>query len=286
MIHLKGISKSYNHQNALSNINETIKKNTIVGLVGANGAGKTTLMKIIAGQILSTDGEITLDKTFDHYSNICLLSDNEAILENYSLKEVLAFLPEYYPNFDKELALNYARLLDVNVKKSFSKLSKGQKGKFNLVIALSSRAYITLLDETYISLDAPSRHQFFDLLLEDYRTFPRTIIISTHYIDEVNRLFDDIIVLDKGKIIVHEEKDVLEEKCMTIMGPTDLGDQLLTKFNVIHREEIGKRTIYSLYDDISSIEKELILKNFEISVTPLEKWFIHLIQEKGVTSND
>lgn len=286
MIHLKGISKSYNNQYALHDINETIKENTIVGLVGANGAGKTTLMKIIAGHLFSSDGEVTLDKTYSDYSNICLLSDNETLLENYSLKEILGFLPEYYPNFDKKLAIQLADLLNINIKKSFSKLSKGQKGKFNIVIALSSRAYITLLDETYISLDAPSRHQFFDLLLEDYRIFPRTIIISTHYIDEVNRLFDDIMVLDKGKVIVHEEKDLLEEKCMTIMGPTEMGDQILSEYNIIHKEMIGKRTLYSVYDDISSIEKTLIQNNFEISITPLEKWFIHLIQDKGVIAND
>lgn len=281
MIQLKKLSKFYHDQMALKSITSVIKENKILGLVGTNGAGKSTLMKIIANQITASSGSITLEKSYGDYNNICLLSDKETILENYSLKDILAFLPEYYPDFNQDVADKLIQLFQINPKKDFSKLSKGQKGKFNLVIALSSRAYITLLDETYISLDAPSRHLFFNILLEEYHAFPRTFIISTHYVDEVNRLFDDIMVLNKGEILVHEAKDILEEKCLTLLGPTAIGDELLKNIQILHKETIGKRTLYSIFDDITSIEKQLIAEQFEISFTPLEKWFIHLIQKEG-----
>ena len=90
-------------------------------------------------------------------------------------------------------------------------MSKGEKGKANIIVALASQSKITIFDETYVSLDAPNRKLFFDLLIEDYTENPRTIIISTHYIDEVSNLFEEILLIEKGQMLVHETKNDLEE---------------------------------------------------------------------------
>ena len=284
MIKLNDVTKIYDGKSetiALNQVSAEIKEHSIVGLIGANGAGKSTLMKIIAKHSHPTSGEVVLKQNYEHYSNISFLSDQEKLIENYSLKELYKLMPEFYKDFNIDLARKVSETLEVNEKKNYSKLSKGQKGKVNLVLSLASRAYITLLDETHISLDAPSRKKFFDLLLEDYHEHPRTYLISTHYVDEISQLFDDIIVLDHGKLVVHESKDLIEEKSLTVFGNTESGEKLLKPFNVINREVIGKRTFFSVFDDLSSIEKELRASDFEISITPLEKWFIQLVESKG-----
>jgi len=284
MIKLDQVSKIYKGKSetiALNQVTAEIKEHSIVGLIGANGAGKSTLMRIIAKHCQPTSGNVSLKQNYEHYSNISFLSDQEKLIENYSLKELYKMMPEFYKDFNIDLARKVSSVLEINEKKNYSKLSKGQKGKVNLVLSLASRAYITLLDETHISLDAPSRKKFFDLLLEDYHDHPRTYLISTHYVDEISQLFDDIIVLDHGELIVHESKDLIEEKSLTVFGNTELGEELLKPFNIIHRDVIGKRTFFSVFDDLSSIENKLHSSDFEISITPLEKWFIQLVESKG-----
>jgi len=284
MIKLDQVSKIYAGKKetiALNQVTAEIKEHSIVGLIGANGAGKSTLMKIIAKHCHPTSGNVTLKQNYEHYSNISFLSDQEKLIENYSLKELYKMMPEFYKDFNIDLARKVSSILEINEKKNYSKLSKGQKGKVNLVLSLASRAYITLLDETHISLDAPSRKKFFDLLLEDYHDHPRTYIISTHYVDEISQLFDDIIVLDHGELIVHESKDLIEEKSLTVFGNTELGEELLKPFNIINRDVIGKRTFFSVFDDLSGIENKLQSSDFEVCITPLEKWFIQLVESKG-----
>lgn len=272
MIKLKNVTKTYDDIHALDQITFSIETHSIIGLIGANGAGKSTLMKLIAGLIKESSGTVDVNREYP-FSNICLMSDFEKLLESYSLKNLYKLMPEYYPNFDVKFAKSLAQILDVNEKKNYIKLSKGQKGKINTIIALASRAEITLLDETYISLDAPSRHKLFNIILDEYQTHPRTFIVSTHYVDEVSKIFDEILLINHGKLLVHEKKDLVEEKALTLFCPTELGDERLKNKNIIHRESIGKRTFYSLYDTIDDLD----LSGIEVSVTPIEKWFVHMI---------
>ena len=288
LIKLNQVYKIYNSDKikttALNNVSLNIKEHSIVGLIGANGAGKSTLLKLISGHITSTSGVLNITrKPEGKYSNICLMKDIEKLLDSYKVKELLKVIPTFYKDFDYEFFEILVKTFNINKRKSYEKLSKGQQGAINLSIALASRAYITLLDETYISLDAPSRNKFFDILLEDFSKRPRTIIISTHYIDEVSNLFDDIILIDNGKIIVHEEKDVLEEKTFTILGDSTLGQEILKEKNVINVDFIGKKSVFSVYDTLDNdINEKLLNNNFDISITPLEKWFIQMIEKEGV----
>lgn len=272
MIKFNDISKKFDKTLALDHISFEIQDHSIIGLIGANGAGKSTLMKIIAGLIKATSGSAEVKRQYP-YSNICLMSDFEKMLESYSLKKLYKLMPEYYPSFDVNFAKSLAAIFEVNEKKSYIKLSKGQRGKINTIIALASRAEITLLDESYISLDAPSRHKLFNIILDEFQNHPRTFIISTHYVDEVSRIFDEILLIHEGKLLVHDQKDSIEEKSLTLFCSSEIGQERLKNKNVIYTESIGKRSFYSIFDTIDDID----LTDIEVSVTPLEKWFVHMI---------
>lgn len=291
-IEFKNVSKIYKgskeNKAALKNVSFSLMENKIYGLIGSNGAGKTTLLKLIANSLFSTEGQITInDTTFMDNSNIhqdiCFMPDYHPLFDSYTLKTLFEIASSFYPNWDH----NYAQKLidDFSLKptKKYSKMSKGEKGKVNIMIALASRSKITIFDETYISLDSPSRKKFFDLLVEDYIENPRTVIISTHYIDEVSKLFEDIILIDEGKLLVHECKDHLEEKSLTILGAPNLGEQLLKGVNIIHKESFGGMCAFSIYDTLSEKQrKQLKDHDFKISITPVEKWFLHMLSKEVV----
>lgn len=270
---------------ALENISFLLEENKICGLIGSNGAGKTTLLKLLSNHIFPSQGQIIFNRdTFTQNSNlqqdICFMKDQELLYSSYKIKTILKIASSLYPKWDNNYAEKLMNILGLKEDKKYNRLSKGQKGKVNIIIALASRAKITIFDETYISLDAPSRKKFFDLLIEDYTEYPRTIILSTHYIDEVSRIFEDIILINNGQLLLHETQDQLQEKSLTLMGDKKLGQKLLKNINVIYTESFGSMCAFSIYDTIShSFKKELVKNNFEISITPVEKWFVHMISK-------
>lgn len=289
-IEFKNISKLYKgskeNKAALKNISFSLIENKIYGLIGSNGAGKTTLLKLIANYIYPSSGEISFnDPTSIDNSNIqqdiCFMGDRQPLFNSYNSKTLFQVASSFYPNWDHDYSQRLINDFSLDISKKYSKLSKGEKGKVNIIIALASRSKITIFDETYISLDAPSRIKFFNLLIEDYTENPRTVIISTHYIDEVSKLFEDIILIDDGQLLVHESKDNLEEKSLTIFGAKDLGEKLLEGVNVTHKESFGKMCSFSVYDTLpETLIKQLREHNFQISITSVEKWFVHMISKK------
>lgn len=291
-IELHNISKIYQSSKekkiALKNISLSLQENRIYGLLGSNGAGKTTLLKLIANYIYPSEGRIrVIDPTFvDNkikQQDICLMGDQQPLFESYDLQTLFKIAYYFYPQWDENYARKLISLFQLNIKKDYEEMSKGEKGKVNVILALASRSKLTIFDETYVSFDAPSRKKFFDLLIEDYTEYQRTIIISTHYIDEVSKLFEEIILLDAGQILVHETKDNLEGKSMTIIGDKHLGEDLLQGINIIHRESFGSQSVFSIYDILPEIlRKQLKEQGFQISITPVEKWFIHMISKEGL----
>lgn len=289
-VEFKNISKVFKgmreNKTALDNISFILEENRICGLIGSNGAGKTTLLKLLANHIFPTEGQVTfnqhnINENNNIHQDICLMGDKEILFNSYNVKTLLKIASYYYPNWDNNYVQKLMKIFGLKGNEKYNKLSKGQKGKVNIIIALASKAKITIFDETYISLDAPSRKKFFDLLIEDYTECPRTIILSTHYIDEASKILEDILLIDNAKLLLHETKDQLEEKSITLMGNQQLGENLLRDINVINKESFGSMCAFSIYDTLShELRKELVTHGFEISITPLEKWFVHMISKE------
>ena len=191
------LTKAYGNTKAVNDLSFTIEENTITGLIGRNGAGKTTLLKIISGFIKNTSGEISVfgKKPFNSLyvsANTFFTDDNMEFPTELNLSQLLKEASKFYPNWDMSLAKGLFEYFNLNYKQYHSKLSKGQESTFNMIVALSSHSALTIFDEPTTGMDASVRKDFYRALLKDYIQYPRTIILSSHLLSEVEDILENI----------------------------------------------------------------------------------------------
>ena len=196
------VVKSYNKKEVLHSVSLTIEPGKIYGLIGRNGAGKTTLLSILTAQNTHDSGLVTYngERVWENQKaldEICFSRELSPMLlfgqNTLKVKEYLRAAALYYPHWDKEYAARLIEMFGLDTKKKIYKLSKGMMSMVTIVLALASRAPITILDEPVAGLDVVAREQFYDVLLADYAETGRTFIISTHIIEEAAGVFEDII---------------------------------------------------------------------------------------------
>lgn len=204
------VVKSYNKKEVLHSVSLTIEPGKIYGLIGRNGAGKTTLLSILTAQNTHDSGLVTYngERVWENQKaldEICFSRELSPMLlfgqNTLKVKEYLRAAALYYPHWDKEYATRLIEMFGLDTKKKIYKLSKGMMSMVTIVLALASRAPITILDEPVAGLDVVAREQFYDVLLADYAETGRTFIISTHIIEEAAGVFEDIIFIDNGRVI-------------------------------------------------------------------------------------
>lgn len=293
MLEVINLSKSYGKNRVLTDINLKIEENKIYGLLGRNGVGKTTLLSLMANQILRNSGEIKLDGE-DIFENskamedICLVKELPESLKERKVKEILLLASIMYKNWDEEYKDYLVKEFNLNVNKKIMKLSKGNKTIVGLIIGLASRSRLTMFDEPTLGLDAAVRYKFYNLLLEDYENNPRTIIISTHLIDEVANLFEEVIILNEEKITLKDEVSALKEKSYFLAGQEELVNRVIKDKKVIYKEKFASKIIVGIYGYLKDDEKDYIrLNNIEITSIPLQKLFVYLTENdlKGELMN-
>lgn len=284
MLEIKSLYKSYGKLRVLTDINIIIEENKIFGLLGRNGVGKTTLLKLITGQLVSNSGEIKLDgvEVFENeraMEEFCLVREFSSSIKEKRVKDILALARILYKNWDKEYENYLIKVFGLNIKKKFSKLSTGNQTIVGLIIGLASRARITIFDEPTLGLDAAIRYKFYNLLLSDYEDNPRTIIISTHLIDEVSNLFEEVIILNDERVALKDNVNSLKRRSYFLSGREDNINQVIKDKKVIHSEEFGSTKIIGIYGELTEDEIKVIKsKNIEISNIPLQKLFIFLTE--------
>lgn len=284
-LHIRGVSKTYTHKKktyqALVNIDLTIPSNRIVGLIGPNGAGKTSLLKILAGHIFPSQGHVEFTDPMTSNTNqayqVCMVQEYEPLYTLHRVKNIFEISRNHYPNWDEAYAQKLISTFQLDVSKKYSQLSKGQRGLVSIIIGLASMVPITIFDETHISLDIIMRQRF-DLLLDAYTDNNRTFILSTHYINEASNLFENIIMMDKGTVVLHEEKDSIDNKAWTIVGDTNKGYSLLEEKNILKATNFGHQTEFHYFGNLSENTKTA-LKNYDftISRSPLESFFLNTL---------
>ncbi|WP_159436140.1 ATP-binding cassette domain-containing protein [Anaerosalibacter sp. Marseille-P3206] len=285
MLEIKNLNKAYGKTQVLKDVNITIEDNKIYGLLGRNGVGKTTLLNIISSQILRHSGEVLLDNE-DVFENakameqICFVKDRGIAFEENKIKELFKMAKFIYKDWDDEYKNYLVKEFNLNTNKKYEKLSRGYQTIVGLIIGLASRSRITIFDEPSLGLDAAFRYKFYNLLLEDYEKNPRTIIISTHLIDEVNNLFEEIIILSEGKVMLKEETDFLMESAYFLSGKEENLLEIINTKKIISREEFGTTVILGIFDNLSEDEiQDLKNKGIEISQIPLQKLFVYLTEQ-------
>jgi len=244
VIEVRGLTKRYRETLAVDDISFTVEKDTIYGLLGRNGAGKTTVMSILTAQDFATSGDVRVFGE-DPYENarvlsrMCFVRESQKYPDDATPTHAFRIARLFFPHWSQDLADRLIADFQLPVRKTIKKLSRGQLSAVGVIIGLASRAEITFFDEPYLGLDAVARQIFYDRLIEDYADHPRTIILSSHLIDEVANLLERVIVIDAGRIIMDEETDAVRDRAATIVGDTAAVEAFVAGREVLHRESLG-----------------------------------------------
>lgn len=240
----RALSKTYKDVRALDNVNLSLPANRIYGLLGRNGAGKTTLMSILTGQNFASHGEAEIfgHTPFEHdptLSRICFIRESQKYPDDFKASQAFQAASIFFENWNEDLAQDLIQAFNLPVKRRIKKLSRGQLSAVGVIIGMASRAEITFFDEPYLGLDAVARQIFYDRLIEDFALYPRTIVLSSHLIDEVANLLEHIIVIDQGRIVVDAEADELQGSAVTVTGNAQKVAEFTAGYKVLHRDALG-----------------------------------------------
>jgi len=244
VIEVSGLTKKFGSLTAVDDATFTVAENKIYGLLGRNGAGKTTLMQLLTGQDFATAGSIevfgqTPVENAKVLQNISFIKESQRYPDDFRAKHVFRSAPWFFANWDAEFAERLIEDFRLPLDRRIKKLSRGQVSSIGVIVGLASRAPLTFFDEPYLGLDAVARSIFYDRLLEDYAEHPRTVVLSTHLIDEVSNLLEHVIVIDQGRIIIDEDAETLRGSATTVVGTKAAVDSFIGGRDVLHRDGIG-----------------------------------------------
>lgn len=278
------LSLHYGKHKALQNVSFKLIDGKIYGLLGRNGAGKTSLLSLLASFREQTSGTILIDgeEPFENakaMQKVCFVYQKSYKEDPSTVKSSLEDIERYRPNYDKELAYHLLKRFNIPLDKKVKALSKGMQSALSVTLGLASRAPITIFDEAYLGMDAPTREIFYKELLEDQLEHPRIIILSTHLVSEMDHLFNDVLILHKGQLLVHEEYETFITRGVSITGEKDVVDEFTRSMNVINVQQLGTTKSVKVYSDLSE-NKRLEAKQLglEIGTIPLQDLFIYLTE--------
>ena len=281
------VSKSYGHKKVLDGLSFSIEENTITGLIGKNGAGKTTLLKTIAGFIKQTSGVINVfsEKPFNSLTvsnNSIFVDDEMSFPPALQLGELLDVAESFYPNWDKKFAKKLFDYFSFDPTGYHNRLSKGKTSTFNSIIGLAARCPLTLFDEPTTGMDEGVRKDFYRALLKDYMAHPRTMIISSHHIDEIEDLLENVLLLKNGNVYFHLPMTELKEWAIGIEGEIGTIESLIENREVLFQKRIGSHSLYAVIKNDWSLQEQqdAYLSGVELSPIRSSDLFVYLTNEK------
>lgn len=277
-VETKVLTKNYGSFKALDGITIELEPNKIYGLLGRNGAGKTTLLNILASRIFATSGEAKIFgkssyENIDILKKICFIEEKGFYADSIKVFQVLDLAAGLYPGWDAEYAKKLVDMFELDTKKKYKQLSRGMETSLGLIIGLASRAELTIFDEPSLGLDAVVRERFYDAIIDDFAQNPRTIILSTHLIDEVSRIFEDIVIIDNGRLLMKSNAVELKEQGFYISGKEDAVRAAAGGSIIMGEERFGSTLILSVFAKDGLKNREGV----EIQPIPLQKLFVNLI---------
>ena len=214
LLEIKNLSKTFDTKKVLTDVSLTVSGGKIIGLLGKNGAGKTTLIKLINDLLTPSSGEILINGRkvgVDSKKIISYLPERTYLNKQMKVSEVIAYFEDFYDNFDSKKAKKLLKHLDLDINQSLSKMSKGMQEKVQLVLVMSRNADLYILDEPLGGVDPATRDYILDTILSNFNE-KASVIISTHLISDIERILDEVIFIDKGKIVLQSDADKLRNK--------------------------------------------------------------------------
>jgi ABC-2 type transport system ATP-binding protein len=289
VLEIVNLSKDYGSVQALENLTLNLETAKIYGLLGRNGAGKTTLLNLITSRIYTAKGEIRLFgkpgiDNQDALSRICYMPEKNLFPAGMRVNEILAAAASFYPNYDQAYAGSLCQQFRLDPRKKYKALSRGYESVLRIVIGLAARADITIFDEPILGLDAAGRDQFYQALIKDYSDSPRTFILSTHLIDESADIFEEVIILKEGRLLLFEPAEKMRQEACQLSGRIDVLEKFAREqqLTIIGREGIGHLASFAIRGSLIASQRELAAATgLELSPISLQKLFIYLTESES-----
>lgn len=246
MIKINNLSFAYDRKNILKDVNLTETEPVIIGLWGRNGSGKTTLMKILSGMEQQDKGLVEVDGV-EPYNNshamhhVAFMQEDHPYSDTWDVNDALEFGRDFNQNWDQALADELIDIFQLPRKKKIRTFSKGMKTMITIAIGLASKAPLTIFDEPSNGLDAHMRKQFYDVLLDSYDEHPRTILLSSHHIEEVEPLCEKIAIIDNNTLMHYEETDVLKNNGVHLSGSKEAVRSVIGTIRVLEERKLGRQ---------------------------------------------
>jgi ABC-2 type transport system ATP-binding protein len=279
VVEVNNLSKRFGKVRTVDDVSFSVAENKIYGLLGRNGAGKTTLMQLLTGQEFATSGSIEVFgaspvENAAVLQQLCFIKESQRYPDNFKPRHVFATAPWFFSEWDAEFATRLVDDFRLPLNRPIKKLSRGQLSAVGVIVGLASRAPLTFFDEPYLGLDAVARQIFYDRLVEDYAVHPRTVILSTHLIDEVSNLLEHVLVIDDGHIIIDQDADELRESATTVSGPKSTVEEFVHGREILHRAGIGGLTSITVAG-LSRADREMAAsESLELSPVSLQQLIV------------
>ena len=289
-IEVRDLTRRHKSATALDAVTVSFEADVIHGLLGRNGAGKTSLMSIASGQDWPTSGEVTVfgqhpQENEQVLPRICFVREDQKYIEDSLARHAFAAASMAFPHWDQTLADRLCEDFRVPAKTRIKKMSRGQRSAVAVIIGIASRAELTFFDEPYMGLDAVARQLFYDRLLEDYAEHPRTIVLSSHLIDEIAHLIENVVLIDQGRIMLDERVDSLRGRAVTLIGAADTVRELTDFRQVLHTESLGRLTRTTVWGALEEHEEQRArTRGVEVVPVSLQQLIVHLTS--GTVSAD
>lgn len=285
-VRFENVFLNYGSFEALKNISFSLSQGKIYGLIGRNGAGKTSLLSLLASFNRPKSGTIRVsgEEPFENakiMSQVSFIYNVDYSDEYYTAKDFFEESERYRPNFDMDYAKELAKRFHLPLNKSINKLSKGMQSALNAILGLAYRSPVTIFDEVYLSMDAPTRKIFYDEVIEDQNRFPRIIILSTHLVSEMEYLFDHVLILDQGILLIDEDFEAIISRGVSVTGYHSEVDKFIRNKKILNEQKLGTTKSAMVYGSISEEEKAEAKKlGLEIGAVSLQELFIYLTQKE------
>ncbi|MGY2066981.1 ABC transporter ATP-binding protein [Blastococcus sp. SYSU DS0619] len=253
---IRNVTMRYRDHTALDDVTTAFAEHAITGLLGRNGAGKTTLMQVLTGQRVPTSGhaEVFGGRPYENdevLGRICFIKEGQRYPDHFRVRDALDSAAMVFPGWDDALARSLVDAFELPAKRPIKKLSRGMNSAVGIIIGLASRAPLTLFDEPYLGLDAVARHLFYDRLLADYAEHPRTVVLSTHLIEEIADLLEHVVLIDHGRLLVDADAETLRASAVTVTGPQERVAAFAARHELLQQESLAgySRAVVRLLGD-------------------------------------
>ena len=286
IIEARGLTKSYGKSPVLRSIDFTVQPGRIVGLIGPNGAGKTTAIKAILG-LTSFDGELKVlgkDPRTERdqlMEEVCFIADVAVLPRWMKVSQAVDFVAGVHPRFDRKRAQEFLAKTDIKLDSRVRQLSKGMVTQLHLALILAIDAKLLVLDEPTLGLDLLFRRSFYDNLLNDYFDKERTILVTTHQVEEIENILTDIIFIQHGKIALDAQMETLGERFTQLVPTAGNVDAARALKPFYEREVFGR--VAMLFDGRKQDELAPLGETRAPSVTDL---FVAMMQPAGTQSKE